>query len=70
MTSIFNPMDVVNILKENNITAISINKRERMWRFLNDDEKETEDEISHDEIMREGYHDAYEMSEDVRENLR
>ena len=41
-----------------------------MWRFLNDDEKETEDEISHDEIMREGYHDAYEMSEDVRENLR
>ena len=53
-----------------NPSEISINKRERMWRFLNDDEKETEDEISHDEIMREGYHDAYEMSETVREDLR
>ena len=68
-----------------NPSEISINKREKMWRFLNDDEKETRDELAHDEIMQESsqkidydghwgipgdYHNAYEMSEDVREDSR
>ena len=68
-----------------NPSEISISERERMWRFLNDDEKQTRDELAHDEIMQESsqkidydghwgipgdYHNAYEMSEDVREDSR
>ena len=63
---------------------ISINERERMWRFLNDDDMETRAEMDHDEFMEESSQDmdyeghwgnephayAHEMAEKLREDLR
>ena len=62
----------------------SIKERERMWRFLNDDDMETSAELNHDEFMEESFQDmeyeghwsdtphayAHEMAEKVREDLR
>ena len=69
-----------------NPSEISIKERERMWRFLDDDDKETNAELTHDEFMEdilceidmdyEGHWGdtphvhAHEMSEKVREDLR
>ena len=67
-----------------NPSEISISERERMWRFLNDDDKETRSELAHDEFMEESSQDidydghwgdtphayAHEMAERVREDLR
>ncbi len=67
-----------------NPSDISINERERMWRFLDDDDKETSAELDHDEFMEENFQDmdyeghwgnapvihAYELSEEIREDLR
>ena len=55
-----------------------------MWRFLDDDDKETSAELDHDELVEESSQDidydghwgdmphayAHEMAEEVRENLR
>ncbi len=63
---------------------ISIKERERMWRFLDDDDKETNAELNHDELMEESFQNmdyeghwgdtphayAHEMAEKVREDLR
>ena len=67
-----------------NPSEISIKERERMWRFLNDDDMETSAELDHDELMEESFQDmdyeghwgdtphayAHEMAEKVREDLR
>ena len=69
-----------------NPSEISINEREKMWRFLNDSDKETSAELDHDELVEdslceldmeyeghwgEGPHAyAHEMAEKVREDLR
>ena len=67
-----------------NPSQISIKERERMWRFLNDDDMETSAELDHDELMEESFQDmdyeghwgdtpcayAHEMAEKVREDLR
>ena len=67
-----------------NPSEISINERERMWRFLDDDDKETSAELDHDELVEESSQDidydghwgdtphayAHEMIEEVREDLR
>ena len=69
-----------------NPSEISINERERMWRFLDDDDKETNAELDHDELVEDSLCEldmeyeghwgdtphayAHEMSEEVRENLR
>ena len=69
-----------------NPSDISIKERERMWRFLDDHDKETSAELTHDEFMEdilceidmdyEGHWGdtphacAHEMSEEVREDLR
>ena len=67
-----------------NPSEISIKERERMWRFLNDDDMETSAELDHDEFMEESFQDmdyeghwgdtphiyAHEMAEKVREDLR
>ena len=67
-----------------NPSEISIKERERMWRFLNDDDIETSAELDHDELMEESFQDmdyeghwgdtpcayAHEMAEKVREDLR
>ena len=67
-----------------NPSEISINEREKMWRFLNDSDKETSAELDHDELMEESFQDmdyeghwgdtphayAHEMAEKVREDLR
>ena len=67
-----------------NPSEISINEREKMWRFLNDSDKETSAELDHDELMEESSQDidydghwgdtphayAHEMIEEVREDLR
>ena len=67
-----------------NPNEISINERERMWRFLDDDDKETNAELAHDEFMEvssqdmdyeghwgnEPYACAHEMADHVREDLR
>ena len=67
-----------------NPSQISIKERERMWRFLNDDDIETSAELDHDEFMEESFQDmdyeghwgdtpcayAHEMAEKVRKDLR
>ena len=69
-----------------NPSEISINERERMWRFLDDDDKETNAELDHDELVEASLCDldmeyeghwgdephayVHEMAEEVRENLR
>jgi len=67
-----------------NPSEISIKERERMWRFLNDDDMETSAELAHNELMEESFQDmdyeghwgdtpcahAHEMAEKVREDLR
>ena len=67
-----------------NPSEISIKERERMWRFLNDDDMETSAELNHDEFMEESFQDmdyeghwgdtphiyAHEMAEKVRKDLR
>ena len=69
-----------------NPSDISINERERMWRFLDDHEKETSAELDHDELVEDGLDEmdmdyeghwgnapvicAYELSEEIREDLR
>ena len=67
-----------------NPSEISIKERERMWRFLNDDDMETSADLDHDELMEESFQDmdyeghwgdtphayAHEMAEKVREDLR
>ena len=67
-----------------NPSEISIKERERMWRFLNDDDMETSADLDHDELMEESFQDmdyeghwgdaprayAHEVAEKVREDLR
>ena len=67
-----------------NPSEISIKERERMWRFLNDDDMETSAELDHDELMEksfqymdyeghwgnESHANAHEMAEKLREDLR
>ena len=40
-----------------NPSEISIKERERMWRFLNDDDMETSAELAHNELMEESFQD-------------
>ena len=69
-----------------NPSEISINERKKMWRFLNDDDKETNAELDHAELVEaslcdldmeyeghwgdEPHAHAHEMAEKVREDLR
>ena len=69
-----------------NPSDISINERERMWRFLDDHEKEASAELDHDELVEDGLDEmdmdyeghwgnvpaicAYELSEEIRKDLR
>ena len=58
---------------------ISIKEREKMWRFLDEQDKEDRDELEHHELMEEKYANVWhldnpgflhEISEKIRENLR
>ena len=58
---------------------ISIKEREKMWRFLDDQDKESRDELARHELMEEKYANVWhldnpgflnEISEKIRENLR
>jgi len=69
-----------------NPSDISIKERERMWRFLDDHDKETNAELDHDELVEDSLCEldmeyeghwgdtphayAHEMAEKVREDLR
>ena len=69
-----------------NPSDISIKERERMWRFLDDNDKETNAELDHDELVEDSLCEldmeyeghwgdtphayAHEMAEKVREDLR
>ena len=58
---------------------ITIKDREKMWRFLDDQDKESSDELARHELMEEKYANVWhldnpgflhEISEKIRENLR
>ena len=58
---------------------ITIKDREKMWRFLDDQDKESRDELARHELMEEKYANVWhldnpgflhEITEKIRENLR
>jgi len=58
---------------------ITIKDREKMWRFLDDQDKESSDELARHELMEEKYANVWhldnpgflhEITEKIRENLR
>ena len=58
---------------------ITIKEQEKMWRFLDDQDKESRDELARHELMEEKYANVWhldnpgflhEITEKIRENLR